>query len=88
MSRSHAHGFSRQAFFRKDDAYEARGWRTEKRSVAPQQPDRLGGRCNFIVAAVAVVIFYNGRDIRDLTTTSNPNSAPSVTTGAKRPVQP
>jgi hypothetical protein len=37
----------------------------------------------FIIVVVAAVIFYNGRDVHDLTTSSNPNSAPSVTTGAK-----
>ncbi|MCK1598494.1 MULTISPECIES: hypothetical protein [unclassified Bradyrhizobium] len=42
----------------------------------------------FTIAVVAAIVFYNGRDIRDQTTTSNPNSAPSVTTGAKQPAQP
>jgi len=42
----------------------------------------------FIIAVVAAVFFYNGRDVGDRTTTASPNSAPSVTTGAKRPAQP
>jgi hypothetical protein len=36
-----------------------------------------------IIAVVATIIFYSGRDTHDLTTTASPNSSPSVTTGAK-----
>lgn len=39
----------------------------------------------FVMAVVAVVFFYNGREIGPQTTTSNPNTAPNVTTGSNPP---
>jgi len=42
----------------------------------------------FVVAVVAIVFFYTGRDAGNQTTTSNPNDVPSVTTGSNNPAAP
>ncbi|WP_298244651.1 hypothetical protein [uncultured Bradyrhizobium sp.] len=42
----------------------------------------------FIIAVVAAVFFYNGRDIGPQATSTNPNNAPSVTTGSNAPAAP
>jgi NADH:ubiquinone oxidoreductase subunit 6 (subunit J) len=42
----------------------------------------------FVIAVVAAVFFYNGRDVGPQTTTSNPNTAPNVTTGSNPPAAP
>ena len=42
----------------------------------------------FVIAVVAAVFFYNGRDVGPQTTTSSPNNAPSVTTGSTNPAAP
>ncbi|MCK1392512.1 hypothetical protein [Bradyrhizobium sp. 1] len=36
----------------------------------------------FVIAIVAAVFFYNGRDVGDRATTTSPTNAPSVTTGS------
>jgi len=78
-----AHRFAFSTFSRKEDAHEAGGWRTRKRSTPPQCPTAWAIGAIIIIAVVATIIFYSGRDIHDLTTTASPNSSPSVTTGAK-----
>jgi len=42
----------------------------------------------FVIAVVAAVFFYNGRDVGPQTTTTGPNNAPSVTTGSINPAAP
>lgn len=42
----------------------------------------------FVIAMVAAVFFYNGREVGPQTTTSNPSSAPNVTTGSNAPAAP
>jgi hypothetical protein len=37
----------------------------------------------FIIAIVAAVFFYNGKDVGQQTTTTTPDNASSVTTGSK-----
>lgn len=36
----------------------------------------------FVIAVVAAVFFYNGRDVGHQATTTDPTNAPSVTTGS------
>ncbi|WP_439392831.1 hypothetical protein ACRQ5Q_26590 [Bradyrhizobium sp. PMVTL-01] len=36
----------------------------------------------FVIAVVAAVFFYNGRDVGHQATTTTPTNAPSVTTGS------
>jgi hypothetical protein len=36
----------------------------------------------FVIAIVAAVFFYNGKDVGHQTTTTTPDKAPSVTTGS------
>ncbi|MDA9463287.1 hypothetical protein [Bradyrhizobium sp. CCBAU 53415] len=36
----------------------------------------------FVIALVAAVFFYNGRDVGHQATTTTPTNAPSVTTGS------
>ncbi|MCK1745081.1 hypothetical protein IVA80_30760 [Bradyrhizobium sp. 139] len=36
----------------------------------------------FVIAIVAAVFFYNGKDVGHQTTTTSPDNAPSVTTGS------
>lgn len=42
----------------------------------------------FVIAVVAAIFFYNGRDIGPQATSTSPNNAPSVTTGSKAPAAP
>ncbi len=42
----------------------------------------------FVIAVVAAVFFYNGRDIGPQATSTSPNNAPSVTTGSTTPAAP
>jgi NADH:ubiquinone oxidoreductase subunit 6 (subunit J) len=42
----------------------------------------------FVIAVVAAVFFYNGRDVGPQTTTTSPTNAPSVTTGSTNPAAP
>ncbi|WP_156489458.1 hypothetical protein [Bradyrhizobium sp. DOA1] len=42
----------------------------------------------FVIAVVAAVFFYNGREVGPQTTTSNPNTSPNVTTGSNPPAAP
>lgn len=42
----------------------------------------------FVIAVVAAVFFYNGREVGPQTTTSNPSNAPNVTTGSNAPAAP
>ncbi|NUR14036.1 MAG: hypothetical protein HOQ20_19650 [Bradyrhizobium sp.] len=65
-----------------------------------QNDDRRTGRASrnspvgwaigaiFVIAVVAAVFFYNGRQVGPQTTTSNPNTAPNVTTGSHPPAAP
>lgn len=39
----------------------------------------------FVIAIVAAVFFYNGKDVGPQTTTTTPGNAPSVTTGSNGP---
>jgi NADH:ubiquinone oxidoreductase subunit 6 (subunit J) len=41
----------------------------------------------FVIAVVAAVFFYNGRDTGPQTTTNSPNNAPNVTTGSNAPAK-
>ncbi len=41
-----------------------------------------------VIAVVAAVFFYNGRDIGPQATSTGPNNAPSVTTGSSAPAAP
>lgn len=42
----------------------------------------------FVMAVIATVFFYNGREFGPQTTTSDPNTAPNVTTGSNPPAAP
>ncbi|MBR0994457.1 hypothetical protein JQ580_27440 [Bradyrhizobium japonicum] len=42
----------------------------------------------FVMAVIATVFFYNGRQVGPQTTTANPNTAPNVTTGSNPPAAP
>ena len=42
----------------------------------------------FVIAVVAAVFFYNGREVGPQATSTNPNNAPSVTTGSNPPAAP
>ncbi|PSO19546.1 hypothetical protein [Bradyrhizobium sp. MOS003] len=42
----------------------------------------------FVIAVIATVFFYNGRQLGPQTTTANPNTAPNVTTGSNPPAAP
>ena len=58
----------------------------------PNEQNRVGSRPNsaigwvvgtiFVIAVVAAVFFYNGRDVGNQATTTSPDRAPSVTTGS------
>ncbi|MGY4512058.1 hypothetical protein [Bradyrhizobium sp. USDA 3650] len=41
----------------------------------------------FVIAVVAAVFFYNGRDVGPQTTTTSPNNTPSVTTNPAAPAK-
>ncbi|OPY98817.1 hypothetical protein A5906_30040 [Bradyrhizobium sacchari] len=53
-------------------------------SARPRQNSAVGWMVGavFVIAVVAAVFFYNGRDIGHQTTTTAPTNAPSVTTGS------
>ncbi|MEY9182445.1 NADH:ubiquinone oxidoreductase subunit 6 (subunit J) [Bradyrhizobium sp. USDA 326] len=42
----------------------------------------------FVIAVVAAVFFYNGREVGPQATSTSPNNAPSVTTGSNAPATP
>ena len=42
----------------------------------------------FVIAVIAAIFFYNGREVGQQTTTSSPNNAPNVTTGSNPPAAP
>jgi NADH:ubiquinone oxidoreductase subunit 6 (subunit J) len=42
----------------------------------------------FVIAVVAAVFFYNGREFSPQATSTSPNNAPSVTTGSNPPATP
>lgn len=42
----------------------------------------------FVIAVVAALFFYNGREVGPQATSTNPNNAPSVTTGSNPPAAP
>ncbi len=42
----------------------------------------------FVIAVVAAVFFYDGREVGPQATSTNPNNAPSVTTGSNPPAAP
>ncbi|GGI31648.1 hypothetical protein [Bradyrhizobium guangdongense] len=42
----------------------------------------------FVIAVVAAVFFYNGRDVGPQATSNTANNAPSVTTGSNTPAAP
>ena len=42
----------------------------------------------FVIAVIATIFFYNGREAGQQTTTSDPNTAPNVTTGSNPPAAP
>ncbi len=42
----------------------------------------------FVIAVIAAVFFYNGRELGPQTTTQDANTAPNVTTGSNPPQAP
>jgi hypothetical protein len=42
----------------------------------------------FVIAVIATVFFYNGREVGPQATSTSPNNTPSVTTGSNAPAAP